>query len=213
MVQAYADKLCEAAGKCAWRAKILSEPPAARFSFQTESSPHLRLRYGSFLLTVLLAQEPNNSMKVASAAGTIKTLASVPSSPPLCTPELSRRDAGDAAEDFREGARAGVADFERDLDQAALRFAHHLLGAGDSLAGDGLQRTQADRLLENAREMERAQNTFRPSQRWMSSASAKKCGRSPDGKTIYFTNCVAKDYGTDCEILMARSEPQPLRTD
>jgi len=27
---------------------------------------------------------------------------------------------------------------------------------------------------------------------------------SPDGKTIYFTNCIAKDYGTDCEILMAR---------
>lgn len=36
---------------------------------------------------------------------------------------------------------------------------------------------------------------------------------SPDGKTIYFTNCVAKDYGTDCEILMVGSEPQPLRTD
>lgn len=27
---------------------------------------------------------------------------------------------------------------------------------------------------------------------------------SPDGKAIYFTNCFAKDYGTDCEILMAR---------
>jgi TolB protein len=35
---------------------------------------------------------------------------------------------------------------------------------------------------------------------------------SPDGKTIYFTNCVEKDYGTDCEILMANSEPQPLKT-
>jgi len=34
---------------------------------------------------------------------------------------------------------------------------------------------------------------------------------SPDGKTIYFTNCVEKDYGTDCEILMVRSEPQPLK--
>ena len=33
---------------------------------------------------------------------------------------------------------------------------------------------------------------------------------SPDGKIIYFTNCVEKDYGTDCEILMARSNPQPL---
>jgi TolB protein len=30
---------------------------------------------------------------------------------------------------------------------------------------------------------------------------------SPDGKTIYFTNCVEKDYGTDCEISMARSTP------
>jgi len=34
---------------------------------------------------------------------------------------------------------------------------------------------------------------------------------SPDGRTIYFTNCVEKDYGTDCEILMVRSEPQPLK--
>src|SRR6266481_1387712 len=30
---------------------------------------------------------------------------------------------------------------------------------------------------------------------------------SPDGKKIYFTNCVEKDYGTDCEILMARLNP------
>jgi TolB protein len=30
---------------------------------------------------------------------------------------------------------------------------------------------------------------------------------SPDGKSIYFTNCVEKDYGTDCEILVARSTP------
>jgi len=29
---------------------------------------------------------------------------------------------------------------------------------------------------------------------------------SVDGKTMYFTNCVAKDYGADCEILMARLE-------
>jgi Tol biopolymer transport system component len=27
---------------------------------------------------------------------------------------------------------------------------------------------------------------------------------SPDGKTIYFTNCAAKDYGTDCEILVSK---------
>ena len=33
---------------------------------------------------------------------------------------------------------------------------------------------------------------------------------SPDGKMIYFTNCVEKDYETDCEIFMARSEPQPI---
>jgi hypothetical protein len=29
---------------------------------------------------------------------------------------------------------------------------------------------------------------------------------------IYFTNCVEKDYGTDCEILRASSEPRPLTT-
>jgi len=34
---------------------------------------------------------------------------------------------------------------------------------------------------------------------------------SPNGKMIYFTNCVAKDYGTDCEIFMARCEPKRLR--
>ena len=33
---------------------------------------------------------------------------------------------------------------------------------------------------------------------------------SPDGKTIYFPNCVNKDYGTDCEILAAGSDPQPI---
>jgi TolB protein len=27
---------------------------------------------------------------------------------------------------------------------------------------------------------------------------------SPDGNTLYFTNCVAKDYGTDCEILVSK---------
>jgi TolB protein len=27
---------------------------------------------------------------------------------------------------------------------------------------------------------------------------------SPDGRTIYFTNCTAKDYGSDCEVLVAR---------
>jgi TolB protein len=35
---------------------------------------------------------------------------------------------------------------------------------------------------------------------------------SPDGKMIYFTNCVEKDYGTDCEIFMVGSEPKPLDT-
>jgi hypothetical protein len=73
------------------------------------------------------------------------------------TPKLRRRDADDAAEDLRESARVGVADFERDLDQAALGFSHHLLGADDALAGDELQRTQASRSLELAREVERAQ--------------------------------------------------------
>ena len=31
---------------------------------------------------------------------------------------------------------------------------------------------------------------------------------STDGKVIYFTNCVAKDYGSDCEVLMAHLEPE-----
>jgi TolB protein len=35
---------------------------------------------------------------------------------------------------------------------------------------------------------------------------------SPDGKIIYFTNCAEKDYGTDCEILIASSEPKPLKS-
>ncbi len=30
---------------------------------------------------------------------------------------------------------------------------------------------------------------------------------SPDGSVLYFTNCVEKDYGQDCEVLMARSDP------
>ncbi|MBV9670484.1 MAG: PD40 domain-containing protein, partial [Acidobacteriales bacterium] len=30
---------------------------------------------------------------------------------------------------------------------------------------------------------------------------------SPDGKVIYFTNCVEKDYGADCEILAAKLSP------
>ena len=32
---------------------------------------------------------------------------------------------------------------------------------------------------------------------------------SPGGKSIYFVNCVEKDYGTDCEILVARLGLQP----
>ena len=30
---------------------------------------------------------------------------------------------------------------------------------------------------------------------------------SPDGHTIYFTNCISKDYGGDCEILSAKLSP------
>jgi TolB protein len=30
---------------------------------------------------------------------------------------------------------------------------------------------------------------------------------SPDGKVVYFSNCMERDYGTDCEILTARLTP------
>jgi hypothetical protein len=36
---------------------------------------------------------------------------------------------------LQRAALAGVADFERDLDQAALTLAHHLLGAGCQASG------------------------------------------------------------------------------
>ena len=73
-----------------------------------------------------------------------------------CAAKLRRHDADDAAENLRESARTSVTDFERDLDQAALTFPHHLLRAGDAFAGDELQRGKSGRLLEDAREMERA---------------------------------------------------------
>src|SRR5258706_12555339 len=50
-------------------------------------------------------------------------------------------------------ARAGVADFKSDLDEAARGFPDHLLGAGDALARHELQRSHAGRLLEDMGEM------------------------------------------------------------
>ena len=61
--------------------------------------------------------------------------------------ELRRCDTDDAPEDLSESTRAGVADCERDLDQAALGWksrpllrsrygTHQLLGADDPLAGN-----------------------------------------------------------------------------
>ena len=51
-------------------------------------------------------------------------------------------------------ARTRVAHLERDLDQAARRFADELLRTGDSFAGNETQRRHAGRLLEDAREVE-----------------------------------------------------------
>lgn len=33
---------------------------------------------------------------------------------------------------------------------------------------------------------------------------------APDGKTLYFTNCVSKDYGSDCEILVSKLPPEGI---
>jgi TolB protein len=34
---------------------------------------------------------------------------------------------------------------------------------------------------------------------------------APDGKTIYFTNCMKVDLGAGCEVMMAQSAPAPPR--
>ena len=54
-------------------------------------------------------------------------------------------------------ARVCITDLQGDLDQAARRLTDHLLGAGDSLARDELQRRHPGCLLEHAREMKRAE--------------------------------------------------------
>ena len=54
-------------------------------------------------------------------------------------------------------ARTGVADFERDFDEAARCFADQLLRLQHALSGHELQRRYPRGLLEHAREMERAQ--------------------------------------------------------
>ena len=64
--------------------------------------------------------------------------------------ELIWSDARHASQDLREMARAGVSDIERDLGQAARRFAHELRRARDSLARHKLQGRHSSRLLEQA---------------------------------------------------------------
>ena len=79
--------------------------------------------------------------------------------------ETPRRNANYSPKHLRKGTRAGVADFRRDLDQAAfglkawpllrsLYGADELSGAGDALVRDELQRSHAGRLFEDARKME-----------------------------------------------------------
>jgi hypothetical protein len=51
-------------------------------------------------------------------------------------------------------ARARVAHVERDLDQAARRFADELLCTGDAFPRNETQRRHAGRLLEDTREVE-----------------------------------------------------------
>src|SRR5438034_834559 len=73
------------------------------------------------------------------------------------TPKLRRCDAHDTPEDLREMARAAVADFEPDLDEAARSFADQLLGPRNALAGHELQRSHAGGLLEDMGKMRRTQ--------------------------------------------------------
>src|SRR5271165_3474866 len=78
--------------------------------------------------------------------------------PKICllelTAELRRRHTDDTPEHLSEMARARVAYVERDLDQAARRFADELLRTGDAFARNETQRRHAGRLLEDTREVE-----------------------------------------------------------
>src|SRR2546423_15373400 len=65
--------------------------------------------------------------------------------------KLRRRHACNAPKYFSEIARAGIADVQSNLDQAARSFTNELLGARDSLPRHKLQRRHSSRLLEHAR--------------------------------------------------------------
>ena len=63
--------------------------------------------------------------------------------------ERGWRDTNYAAEDLREVARAGVAHFEADVDEAARGLPDQLLGMRDALAGHEVQRSHSGGLLED----------------------------------------------------------------
>src|SRR5258708_18603370 len=71
--------------------------------------------------------------------------------------ELCGRHANHTPEDLSKMARARVADFECDFDEAAGWFADELLSADDTLSRDELQRCHPRGLLEHAGAVEMAQ--------------------------------------------------------
>src|SRR4051812_40393420 len=69
--------------------------------------------------------------------------------------ELGWRDTDDATKRLRKMARACVANFECDIDEAARSFANHLLRTRDALPRHELERRHSGRLLEHMGEVRR----------------------------------------------------------
>src|SRR5436190_18498511 len=72
-------------------------------------------------------------------------------------PKLRWRDADHTAEDLCEMARTGVAHFQPHIYKAARSLPDQLLGAGNTLPRDELQRSHAGRLFENMGKVRRTQ--------------------------------------------------------
>src|SRR2546423_14204422 len=69
-------------------------------------------------------------------------------------PKLRRRHACNAPKNLSEIAWAGIADVERDLDEAARGFTNKLLCAADPLSRHELQRRHPGCFFEHARKVE-----------------------------------------------------------